>query len=124
MSMITCHTMNLVYNDWNHLLSSFNRPWLAPQCLQEFADVVYQSGAPFQNCWWFIDGTVRPVCRPGHGQRHLYNSHKIIHAIKFQSVATPNGLVANLFGPLEGTRHMTVPCWQDLSCYLCCSNIL
>ena len=51
MSMITCHTMNLVYNDWNHLLSPFNQPWLAPRHLQEFADVVYQSGASLQNCW-------------------------------------------------------------------------
>ena len=25
--------------------------------------------------------------------------------IKFQSVAAPNGLVANLFGPVEGRRH-------------------
>ena len=28
-----------------------------------------------------------------------------MHAIKFQSVATPNGLVAFLHGPFEGIRH-------------------
>ena len=27
------------------------------------------------------------------------------HAIKFRSVAAPNGLVANLYGPVEGKRH-------------------
>ena len=30
---------------------------------------------------------------------------KKLHAIKFTSVATPNGLVANLFGPVEGKSH-------------------
>ena len=28
-----------------------------------------------------------------------------MHAIKFQSVVAPNGLVANLYGPVEGKRH-------------------
>ena len=48
---------------------------------------------------------MRPVCRPGLNQRVLYNGHKIVHAIKFQSVVAPNGLIANLFGPVEGRRH-------------------
>ena len=38
-------------------------------------------------------------------QRVLYNGHKKIHAIKFQGVAAPNGLIANVFGPVEGKRH-------------------
>lgn len=29
----------------------------------------------------------------------------MVHAIKIQSVAVPNGLVANLYGPVEGKRH-------------------
>ena len=28
-----------------------------------------------------------------------------MHAIKFQSVVAPNGLITNLFGPVEGRRH-------------------
>ena len=28
-----------------------------------------------------------------------------IHALKFQSIVAPNGLIANLFGPVEGCRH-------------------
>ena len=28
-----------------------------------------------------------------------------MHSIKFQSVVAPNGLVANLYGPVEGKRH-------------------
>ena len=34
-----------------------------------------------------------------------YNGHKRVHALKFQSVVTPNGLIANLYGPMEGRRH-------------------
>ena len=70
-----------------------------------YADAIHQSGATLQNCWGFIDGTVRPICRPRSNQRILYNGHKLVHAIKFQSVIIPNGLIANLWGPMEGRRH-------------------
>ncbi|CAH3020793.1 unnamed protein product, partial [Porites evermanni] len=42
---------------------------------------------------------------PDENQRIVYNGHKRVHALKFQSVAVPNGLIANLFGPVEGRRH-------------------
>ena len=35
----------------------------------------------------------------------LENGHKRVHALKFQSVVVPNGLIANLYGPVEGARH-------------------
>ena len=35
----------------------------------------------------------------------LYNGHKKIHALKFQSVVIPNGIIANMYGPIEGKRH-------------------
>ena len=38
-------------------------------------------------------------------QRTVYNEYKRVHAMKFQAIATPNGLVANLYGPVEGRRH-------------------
>lgn len=52
------------------------------------------------NCIGFVDGTVRPICRPGEHQRALYNGHKTVHAVKFQCVALPNGLVGHLYGPV------------------------
>ena len=30
----------------------------------------------------------------------MYNGHKRVHAIKFQSLVLLNGLVANLYGPV------------------------
>ncbi|XP_068692273.1 uncharacterized protein [Montipora foliosa] len=92
LSMVVNEMMDFLYTRYGHLLSSFDQPWLS-------------SGAALDNCWGFIDGTVRPVCRPGLNQRVLYNGHKRVHAIKFQSVVAPNGLIANLFGPVEGRRH-------------------
>lgn len=44
------------------------------------------------------------MCRPGVNQRVLYNRHKRVHSIKFQSVALPNGH-GHLYGPVEGRRH-------------------
>lgn len=77
--------------------------------------MVRDAGAPYTNCWGFVDGTVRPVCRPGTLQRTLYNVHKRVRAIKLHSVVTPNGRMANLFGPVEG-GVMTEVCYPILAC--------
>ena len=66
---------------------------------------MYQKSGAIDNCFGFVDGTVRCVTRSGQNQRVLYNGHKKVHAIKFQSLAVPNGLVANLYGPVEGKKH-------------------
>lgn len=52
------------------------------------------------NCWGFIYGTVRSVCCPLQNQRIVCNGHKRVHALKFQPTVTPNGLIANLYGPV------------------------
>ena len=104
--IITNHVMNLIYNQWSFLLSDFEgRNSLSPQNLEKYAAAIHAKGAPLTNCWGFIDGTVRPISRPGNNQRAVYNGHKRVHAIKFQSVATPDGLVSLLAGPYEGKRH-------------------
>ena len=66
---------------------------------------MHAKGAALVNCWGFVDGIVRTVFRPTNNQRALFNGHKRIHAIKFQSVVTPNGLIANLYGPVETKKH-------------------
>ena len=103
--MISNLVMDHIYTRWNHLLSTFNQAWLSAENLQRFCIAVFQKSGASHNCFGLVDGTVRPVSRPGEKQRVLNNGHKKIHAIKFQSVAVPNGLVANLYGPIEGKRH-------------------
>ncbi len=93
-----------VYDTFAHLLSDFNQPWFAEN-LDIFARSINEKGAPLINCVGFIDGTVRPICRPSQNQQVMFNGHKRTHAVKFQSIVTPNGLIANLAGPFEGKRH-------------------
>ena len=96
---------DLIFNQFNHLLRDLDQPWLAPACLQRYANAVHAKGAALDSCWGFIDGTVRPICRPKRNQRVVYKGHKRVYALKFQSVVAPNGMIANLFGPVEGRRH-------------------
>ena len=103
--IIAQHMSNWIFLYWGHLLNSFNQNWLSRDCLEVFANKIHHNGAPLDNCWGFIDGTVRPVCRPGQHHRIIYNGHKRVHALKFHSVVTPNGLIANMYGPVEGKRH-------------------
>ena len=81
--MIANQVMNFIYERWQHFLTSFNQIWLSPANVKRYADYIHQSGAPLENCWGFINGTVHSVCRPREGQRQLYNGHKRVHGIKF-----------------------------------------
>ena len=45
---------------------------------------------------------MRGIARPQENQRVMCNGHKRIHSINF-SVVIPNGLIANLHGPFDGT---------------------
>ena len=90
--MISNAVMHSIYTSWRHLLLDLNQPWLSRPHLQTFTEVIKEKGAALQNCWGFIE-------------RVMYNGHKKVHSIKFQSIATPNGLIANLYGSVEGKRH-------------------
>ena len=86
LSLIALEVTDFLFSTHDHLLTDFNQPWLHPDCLQEYADAIHDAGGALENCWGFVDGTVRPICRPGEYQRLMYNGHKRVHAIKFQSV--------------------------------------
>ena len=104
--LVSNAVMNTIYTNHHHLLSSLVQPRLSPANLaKSFSNAVHEKGAPLNNCWGFIDGTVRPICRPGQNQQVLYNGHKRVHAIKFQSVVTPDWIIANLYGPVKGKQH-------------------
>ena len=103
--MITNRMIDYLFDEYSHLLADLNQPWLSRDLLRHFAATIHDKGAPLENCWGFIDGTVRPLCKPDENQRILYNGHKRVHGIKFQSVVAPNGLITSVFGPVEGRRH-------------------
>ena len=97
--------LDFVYSSHRHRLESWNQPFLLPQVLERYAQTIHDRGAPLRNCFGFVDGTLCEIARPKNNQRIVYNGHKRAHGIKFQSVVTPNGLIANLAGPFEGRRH-------------------
>ena len=54
-----------VYERFKHFLTALDLIWLNPDA---FSAAVHAKGAALQNCWWFIDGTVRPIARPTQNQ--------------------------------------------------------
>ena len=85
--LVSNYVMNTLYNLNGNLLTCLNQQCLSPVNLENFCNAIHLSGATLENCWGFVDGTVRPVCRPNEKQRVL---HKRIHSIEFQSVVSPN----------------------------------
>ena len=100
LSMVTNQVVDYIYQAHGHRLTHWNNLLLNPAALQRYADAIARKGAPLENCFGFVDGTVRPICRPNENQSTVYNGHKRVHALKFQSVTIPNGLIANLYGPV------------------------
>ena len=81
------HTvLRYISTQFEHLLSSFLQKGLHLDNLTEYAVAVHNKCHATDNCWGFIDGTVRPICRPGENQRVVYNGHKRVHALEYQSV--------------------------------------
>ncbi|XP_032228942.1 uncharacterized protein LOC116612389 [Nematostella vectensis] len=105
LSMICNEVTEWIYNAHHHRTTEWNNFILSPNSLQTYADAIHNKGAALDNCFGFVDGSVRPITRPGLNQRVVYNGHKRVHALKYQSVALPNGLIGQLFRPVEGRMH-------------------
>ncbi|GFR73961.1 protein ALP1-like [Elysia marginata] len=101
-SLIFKTVLNNIHEMHSQRLLSLDHPWLDVAALSES---VVAKGSPLPRCFGFIDGTVRPIARPSENQKECYNGHKRVHALKFQAVTLPNGIIGHLFGPLSGRRH-------------------
>lgn len=100
LSIITNEVIDWIYTEHGHRVSQWNHGILSPALLSTYADLVYDKGVALDNCFGFIAGTVRSITLPIVNQRMVYNGHKRVHALKFQSVTLPNGLIAHLFSPV------------------------
>mmetsp|Transcript_37787 Transcript_37787/g.48702 ORF Transcript_37787/g.48702 Transcript_37787/m.48702 type:complete len:131 (+) Transcript_37787:202-594(+) len=94
----------LVYNKIPTKLE-FDRNLVLRNLANYCTAVHHKSQGAIDNCFGFIDGTARHICRPFKVQEAAYNGHKRYHAIKFQSIVTPDGFCVSMFGPVEGRRH-------------------
>lgn len=91
-------------NRWGKLLKFDTEGLLAPEKLESYAHAIHEAGAPIPSVWAFLDCTIRAMCRPFRYQRQAYNGYKKIHALKYQAVKLPNGLLGHVHGPEVG-RH-------------------
>jgi hypothetical protein len=74
-----------------------------------------RTGRGRNRIWGFIDGTFRPMCRPIVGQQWDYTGHKRRHGVRFQAVATPDGLISSLMGPFRAYYNdWRIYCESDL----------
>ncbi|XP_037500293.2 uncharacterized protein LOC119374289 [Rhipicephalus sanguineus] len=106
MSCATSRLMDHILSTFGHLLTDVNNhEWISPASLKEFAGAVEDKGSPLPNCWAFIDGTARPICRPKRNQKLYYSGHKRMHMVKYQSLMCPNGIVCQLDGHYPGSWH-------------------
>lgn len=82
-----------------------NLQWLDRNQMMYYSQAVHAKGGAMENCWGFIDGTARQICRPSIDQENYYSGHKRYHCLKYQSILCPDGIIASLKGAYPGRRH-------------------
>ena len=80
-------------------------PKLFHHRMPRYVEIINAKSGLENNVWGFIDGTLRKTCRPTYHQKLMYSGHKRNHGIKFQSVVTPDGIFACMYGAINGNRH-------------------
>ena len=103
MSEIVHYVLIFLRERWGHLLL-LPPHYREPAVLRRHADAVYAKGCPLSNVAVFIDATIRRVCRPSVGQQAAYSGYRKYHAVKYQNLVAPDGLIVHQFGPVEGRR--------------------
>ena len=98
--MICNQVTDWIYDTHWHKVTWWNYSILNLPLITTYADVVHSKGAALQNFFGFIDRTMRPISRPMSNWRVVYNGHKRAYALKFQAVALPSALIANVYGPV------------------------
>ena len=56
--VISNWVLNHIFNHHNWRLETLNQPWLSPNFLEQYCQTIHNSGAPLQNFWGFVDGTL------------------------------------------------------------------
>ncbi|KAF8826370.1 hypothetical protein HHX47_DHR5000203 [Lentinula edodes] len=92
-----------IYKFWSHLLD-LPPNLVNPSNLERYASVIHAGGAPTKEVAAFLDGTINLICRPGTNQKIVYNGYYAGHALKFQGLCGPDGMMLMVYGPIEGRR--------------------
>ena len=73
LSIISNEVIDWIYTEHGHRVTQWNHRILDPTLLSTYVNEIFVKGAALDNCFGFIDGTVRPICRPVVNQRTVYN---------------------------------------------------
>ena len=79
-------TLDFIYQRHHQRQESWNLYFLQPPFLQRYADAAAGKGAPFLNCFDFVDGAIARICRPVLNERMVYSQHTRVRGVKFQRV--------------------------------------
>lgn len=74
---------------------------------ERYARGVMEQTQALDNVIGFIDETVIEIAKPGdeEQQRVVYNGHKVKHALKYQIVSAPEGMILHVYGHIKGRRQ-------------------
>ena len=115
-NMITNEVFTYIYATRRHRIQQLNYQLLRPRNLKYYAVVVHRKGAPLDNCFGFVDGTVRPISRPECNQRIVYNDAPITTEHHDHSTSSPEfAVVVVAKKPLEvfASDLVAMPCLQS-----------
>ena len=75
LSMVSKEVTDWAYNVHGHGITEWNHFIMSPNLLQTYSEAIHDKGAALDNCFRFVDGTVRPISKPGVNRRAVYNGH-------------------------------------------------
>ena len=90
---------------WEKYYPGMSKPaLLSSEKIEEYANAVFQK-CGVRGVFSFIDGTVQPTPKPELFQNLVYNGKDRTHALKYQMLCTPDGVMRHVSGPYCGSRH-------------------
>ena len=107
-SQLFAEALTHVYNTFPHLRDNRSLEtyaFLFPHFAARIKCGGRKGPVPLKNCVGYLDGSNQYCSKPGEHQELLYNGHKRRHAVKWQGLQLPNGIMPMPFGPLNGRHH-------------------
>ena len=82
LSMISNEVTEWMYNVHGHRITEWNHFIMSPNLLPTFSEAIRDNGAALETCFGFVDGTVRPISKPGVNPRAVYNGQSVFTLLK------------------------------------------
>lgn len=119
-ALVRCYNelMEYLHNKWRTTIQ-FDQERINAEQREVFVEAGIRKGMPEPlQVWGYIDGTLRAVgthaclnayshtlARPQDNQQVVYSGHYRDHGLKYQGVATPDGVLSSLSDAYEGCRN-------------------